>query len=80
MPALRAGQPPAAHESTVPRSSAPCSTRGFAVDDFREIGKVIGAALTGDFSDAKRGELAERTGALAERYPLYPQLSEAAAV
>jgi hypothetical protein len=38
---------------------------------------VIGAALTGDFSDAKRGELAERTHALAERYPLYPQLAPA---
>jgi glycine hydroxymethyltransferase len=53
------------------------ATRGFAVDDFREIGKVIGAALTGDFSDAKRGELSERTQALAERYPLYPQLAPA---
>jgi glycine hydroxymethyltransferase len=53
------------------------ATRGFAVDDFREIGKVIAAALTGDFSDAKRSELSERTQALAERYPLYPQLSPA---
>jgi hypothetical protein len=48
-----------------------------AVEDFREIGKVIGAALTGNFSDAKRVELSERTQALAERYPLYPQLSPA---
>jgi glycine hydroxymethyltransferase len=56
------------------------ATRGFQVDDFREIGKVIGEALTGDFSDAKRAELSERTSALAERYPLYPQLAEAAAV
>jgi glycine hydroxymethyltransferase len=53
------------------------ATRGFAVDDFREIGRVIGAALTGDFSDAKRAELGERTRALAERYPLYPQLAPA---
>jgi glycine hydroxymethyltransferase len=53
------------------------ATRGLAVEDFREIGKVIGAALTGDFSDAKRVELSERTQALAERYPLYPQLSPA---
>jgi glycine hydroxymethyltransferase len=53
------------------------ATRGFAVDDFREIGKVIGAALSGDFSEAKRSELSERTQALAERYPLYPQLSPA---
>jgi glycine hydroxymethyltransferase len=53
------------------------ATRGLAVDDFREIGKVIGAALTGDFSDAKRAELSDRTQVLAERYPLYPQLSPA---
>jgi glycine hydroxymethyltransferase len=53
------------------------ATRGLGVDDFREIGKVIGVALTGDFSDSKRGELSERTRALAERYPLYPQLAPA---
>ena len=53
------------------------ATRGFQVDDFREVGAVIGEALTGDFSDAKRAELSERTRALAERYPLYPQLAPA---
>jgi glycine hydroxymethyltransferase len=51
------------------------ATRGFQADDFREIGKVIGEALTGDFDDAKRAELSERTRVLAERYPLYPQLT-----
>jgi glycine hydroxymethyltransferase len=56
------------------------ATRGFQVDDFREIGRVIGEALTGDFSEAKRTELSERTRALAESYPLYPQLAEPAAV
>ena len=56
------------------------ATRGLQIDDFREIGKVIGEALTGDFSDAKRAELSERTRALAERYPLYPQLAEPAPV
>jgi glycine hydroxymethyltransferase len=56
------------------------ATRGFQVDDFREIGSVIGEALTGDFSQAKRVELSERTRALAERYPLYPQLAEPAPV
>ena len=54
------------------------ATRGLQVDDFREIGRVIGEALTGDFSDAKRAELSERTRALAERYPLYPQLAPTA--
>jgi glycine hydroxymethyltransferase len=53
------------------------ATRGFQADDFREVGRVIGEALTGDFSDAKRAELSQRTRALAERYPLYPQLSPA---
>ena len=56
------------------------ATRGFQVDDFREVGRVIGEALTGDFSEAKKVELSERTRALAERYPLYPQLAEPAAV
>jgi glycine hydroxymethyltransferase len=54
------------------------ATRGFQPDDFREVGRVIGAALGGDFSDAKKAELSERTAALAERYPLYPQLAEPA--
>jgi glycine hydroxymethyltransferase len=56
------------------------ATRGFQVDDFREIGKVIGEALTGDFDDQARAELSERTRALAERYPLYPHLTAPAAV
>ncbi|MDQ4048475.1 MAG: serine hydroxymethyltransferase [Actinomycetota bacterium] len=53
------------------------ATRGFQVDDFREIGRVIADALTGDFSEGARAELSQRTSALAERYPLYRQLSHA---
>jgi glycine hydroxymethyltransferase len=53
------------------------ATRGLQADDFREVGRVIGEALTGDFSDDKRSELTQRTRALAERYPLYPQLAPA---
>jgi glycine hydroxymethyltransferase len=61
------------------RIGAPAlATRGFQVDDFREVGNVIGAALTGDFPDSKQAELTERTRALAERYPLYPQLAPSA--
>jgi glycine hydroxymethyltransferase len=56
------------------------ATRGLQADDFREIGKVIAETLTGDFSDAKQADLSERTRALAERYPLYPQLTAPAAV
>jgi glycine hydroxymethyltransferase len=55
------------------------ATRGFQVEDFREIGKVIAEALTGDFNDAVKSDLSERTRALAERYPLYAQLASAAA-
>ncbi|HYZ36149.1 MAG TPA: serine hydroxymethyltransferase [Pseudonocardiaceae bacterium] len=51
------------------------ATRGMQESDFREIGKVITEALTGDLDDAKRAALAERTSALARRYPLYPQLT-----
>ena len=54
------------------------ATRGLQADDFREVGRVIGEALAGDFSDTKKAELSERTAALAERYPLYPQLAEPA--
>jgi glycine hydroxymethyltransferase len=54
------------------------ATRGFQADDFREVGKLIGEALSGEFSDAKRAELSGRSAALAERYPLYPQLAEPA--
>jgi len=54
------------------------ATRGMGIEDFREIGQVIGAALTGGFGDAEQAELSERTRALAERHPLYPHLTPAA--
>jgi glycine hydroxymethyltransferase len=68
---------PPAVSSGVRIGTPALATRGFTVDDFREVGKVIGAALTGEFSDAKRAELSERTRALAESHPLYPQLAPA---
>ncbi|HEY6776567.1 MAG TPA: serine hydroxymethyltransferase [Thermoleophilaceae bacterium] len=55
------------------------ATRGLQADDFREIGRVIGETLTGDFSEEQKSELSERTRALADRYALYPQLAEQAA-
>jgi glycine hydroxymethyltransferase len=55
--------------------SAPLATRGLQESDFREIGKIITEALTGDLDDAKRASLSERTQVLAKRYPLYPQLA-----
>jgi len=51
------------------------ATRGLQVDDFRAIGRAIVEALTGDFSDATRADLTERTRAMADRYPLYPHLA-----
>jgi glycine hydroxymethyltransferase len=56
------------------------ATRGFQVEDFREIGKVIGEALTGEFDEQAKADLSERTRALAERYPLYSNLTAPAAV
>jgi glycine hydroxymethyltransferase len=52
------------------------TTRGLTEDDLREIGEVICAALSDRF-EAEREALAERSRALMERYPLYPQLSAA---
>ncbi|MGZ5360484.1 MAG: serine hydroxymethyltransferase [Solirubrobacterales bacterium] len=53
------------------------TTRGLGEDEMREIAAVIGAAL-GDDYESQRSGLLERTRALMERYPLYPQLSAAA--
>jgi glycine hydroxymethyltransferase len=50
------------------------ATRGFADDEFTEVGKIIGEALTSPWSDDLRADLADRARALAERHPLYPQL------
>ena len=54
------------------------ATRGFEVEDFREVGQIIAAALTGEWSGDRRSELAERARRLAESHPLYDrQLAEA---
>ncbi len=55
------------------------ATRGLQVDDFHEVGRIIATALTPAFDGAK-DELGERVGAIADRYPLYAQLSTAAAI
>ena len=54
-------------------------TRGLGVEDFREIGEIIGVALSSDF-ERQHGELLERVGAIVERYPLYAELASHAAV
>src|SRR5690606_25628465 len=53
------------------------TTRGMREDDMREIAAVIATALSDRF-EAERASLRERTEALMQRYPLYPQLSPAA--
>jgi glycine hydroxymethyltransferase len=52
------------------------ATRGFSVDELREVGTIIAEALTGDFSDSQRADLGDRARALADRHPLYPQLAK----
>ena len=54
------------------------TTRGLVEDDMREIAEVIAIALSDRF-DAERESLGERTRALMDRYPLYPQLTPATA-
>jgi glycine hydroxymethyltransferase len=55
------------------------ATRGVGVDEFQEIGRLIGQALQPDF-ESVRGELAERVSAIAEHHPLYAQLGTPTAV
>jgi glycine hydroxymethyltransferase len=57
------------------------ATRGLSVEDFTEVGQIIAAVLTAgeDFESIRPG-LAERTALIAERHPLYAQLSAPAAV
>jgi glycine hydroxymethyltransferase len=53
------------------------TTRGLVEDDLREIAQVICIALSDRF-EAEKDALLERSRALMERYPLYPQLTAAA--
>jgi glycine hydroxymethyltransferase len=46
------------------------ATRGLQEEDFVELGKILALALAPDY-DARAGELADRVGAIVERYPLY---------
>jgi glycine hydroxymethyltransferase len=55
------------------------ATRGLQVEDFTEVGRIIAEALQPDDFYARRGALAERAAAIAERYPLYAGLGAAAA-
>ena len=56
------------------------ATRGLQAEDFTEIGRIIAEALQPDDFDSRRGALAERAAAIADRYPLYAGLGVATAV
>jgi len=49
------------------------TTRGLVEEDMTEIAAVIATALSDDF-EAQKDSLSDRSRALMERYPLYPQL------
>jgi glycine hydroxymethyltransferase len=56
------------------------ATRGLQEEDFSEVGSILAVALTPEY-ESRAGELAERVGAIVERYPLYespPPLPQAA--
>ena len=52
------------------------TTRGFGEAEMTEIAAVICAALSERF-EGERAALSERTAALLERHPLYPELTPA---
>jgi glycine hydroxymethyltransferase len=57
------------------------ATRGFDVDDFREVGRVIAEALTAEaWTEELKADLTERTRALADAHPLYRAAAAGAAV
>lgn len=57
--------------------TAALATRGFDLDSFREVADVISHALRPDADDAALDALRTRVDALADRFPLYPDLTEA---
>jgi glycine hydroxymethyltransferase len=50
------------------------ATRGLQAEDFEEVGRILAVALTPEYA-ARASELAERVGAIVERYPLYESLA-----
>ncbi|MEU8514753.1 serine hydroxymethyltransferase [Kitasatospora sp. NPDC048722] len=50
------------------------ATRGFGAEDFREVADIIAEALKPGFDETVAAGLKARVTALAEKYPLYPNL------
>jgi len=57
--------------------TAALATRGFDLDAFREVADVISLALRPGTDDATLDALRSRVDVLAQRFPLYPNLTEA---
>jgi glycine hydroxymethyltransferase len=51
------------------------ATRGFGKAEFTEVAEIIAAALKRDFSDETAAALRQRVENLADKFPLYPNLS-----
>jgi glycine hydroxymethyltransferase len=51
------------------------ATRGFGKAEFTEVADIIAAALKREFSEETAAELRQRVENLAEKFPLYPNLS-----
>ncbi|GAA4976185.1 serine hydroxymethyltransferase [Pseudonocardia tropica] len=51
------------------------AARGFGAEDFTEVADVIARALRPAAGDAELDELAARVAVLADRHPLYPELT-----
>ena len=52
------------------------AARGFDLDDFAEVADVIAAALRPSAGEEQLAELRTRVTRLADRHPLYPDLTE----
>ena len=51
------------------------ATRGFGAEEFTEVADIIAQALIQELTDELVEQLRDRVTALAERFPLYPNLS-----
>jgi glycine hydroxymethyltransferase len=71
-------RPPAVSSGLRVGTSA-LATRGLSAEDLRDVGRIIAEALQPGFEE-RRGDLAERVTAIADRFPLYAQLGQPAAV
>jgi glycine hydroxymethyltransferase len=70
---------PPAVSSGLRIGSPALATRGLQVEDFVEVGKIIGEALQPAGFEERQADLAARSAAIAERYPLYVGLAAAVA-